>query len=119
MTDGNHATAWAEGADGAGIGEWIKFGFDTPKKIKAIKILAGYAKTETVYFNNNRVKQMIVIFSDGEAQIVNLTDSKDFQRILIDRDRPTQFVKLEIRDVYRGRKFDDTCISEIDFEFKQ
>ena len=120
MTDGNNATAWAEGADGAGIGEWIKFGFDTPKKkIKAIKILAGYAKTETVYFNNNRVKEMKVIFSDGEAQTVNLTDSKDFQRILIDRDRPTQFVKLEIRDVYHGRKFDDTCISEIDFEFKE
>jgi hypothetical protein len=119
MTDGNNATAWAEGADGAGIGEWIKFGFDTPKKIKAIKILAGYAKTETVYFNNNRVKEMKVIFSDGEAQTANLTDSKDFQRIVIDRDRPTQFVKLEIRDVYRGRKFDDTCISEIDFEFKE
>jgi hypothetical protein len=119
MTDGNIATAWAEGAEGAGIGEWIKFGFDTPKKIKAIKILAGYAKTETVYFNNNRVKEMKVIFSDGEAQTANLTDSKDFQRILIDRDRPTQFVKLEIRDVYHGRKFDDTCISEIDFEFKE
>jgi len=119
MADGNIATAWAEGADGAGIGEWIKFGFATPKKIKAINILAGYAKTETVYFNNNRVKEMKVIFSDGEAQTANLTESKDFQRILIDRDRPTQFVKLEIRDVYRGRKFDDTCISEIDFEFKE
>jgi hypothetical protein len=119
MADGNIATAWAEGADGAGIGEWIKFGFDRPKKIKAIKILAGYAKTETVYFNNNRVKEMKVIFSDGEAQTANLTDSKDFQRIVIARDRPTQFVKLEIRDVYHGRKFDDTCISEIDFEFKE
>jgi hypothetical protein len=118
LIDGNNATAWAEGADGAGIGEWIKFGFDTPRKIKAIKILAGYAKTEAVYLNNNRAKKLKVIFSDGEPQIAELKDVNDFQRILIDRDRPTKFVKLEILEVFKGRKFDDTCLSEIDFEFK-
>jgi hypothetical protein len=118
LIDGNNATAWAEGADGAGIGEWIKFGFDTPRKVKAIKILAGYAKTEAVYLNNNRVKKLKVIFSDGEPQIAELKDVNDFQRLLIDRDRPTKFVKLEIMEVYKGRKFDDTCLSEIDFEFK-
>lgn len=119
LTDGNIATAWAEGADGAGIGEWTRFGFDTPRKIKAIKILAGYAKTDPVYWNNNRVKKVKVIFSDGEPQIAELKDVNEFQRILIDRDRPTKFVKLEILEVFKGRKFDDTCISEIDFEFKE
>ncbi len=119
LTDGNNATAWAEGTDGAGIGEWIKFSFDVPRKIKAIKILAGYAKTEGVYLNNNRVKKLKVIFSDGEPQIAELKDVNDFQRIIIDRDRPTKFVKLEILEVFKGQKFDDTCISEIDFEFKE
>lgn len=68
LTDGNIATAWAEGADGAGIGEWIRFDFDTLRKIKAVKILAGYAKTDPVYWNNNRVKKVKVIFSDGDRR---------------------------------------------------
>lgn len=119
LVDGNTTTAWVEGADGAGIGEWVKFGFDTPKNIKAIKILAGYAKTEKVYMTNNRVKKLKIIFSDERYQIADLKDVNNFQRILIDRDSPTKFIKLEILEVYKGSKFNDTCISEIDFEFKE
>lgn len=118
MIDGNKNTAWSEGASGHGIGEWVKFGFDEPKKLKVINIVGGYAKTDKIFKINNSVKKVKIIFSDGKSQIANLKKSKDFQKILIDRDTPTNFVKLEIMDVYKGTKYKDTCISEINFEYK-
>ncbi|MBN2038983.1 MAG: VWA domain-containing protein [Spirochaetes bacterium] len=118
IADGNKLTAWSEGESGNGIGEWIRFGFDTPKNLKAIKIIAGYTKTDRIYKANNRVKKLKIIFSNGKSQTAELKDVQDFQRILIDRDTPTKFVKLEIMDVYRGAKYKDTCISEVEFEYK-
>lgn len=118
LVDGKDSTCWAEGADGPGIGEWIQFGFDTPKRLKALKIIAGYTKTEAIYQANNRVKRLKVVFSDGESQLVDLLDQNGFQRVLIDRDKPTRQVRLIIMDVYKGQKYADTCISEIEFEYK-
>ncbi|MBN2401752.1 MAG: VWA domain-containing protein [Spirochaetes bacterium] len=118
VIDGNKYTAWSEGSNGNGIGEWLRFGFDSPKHIKAINIISGYAKTPDIFRKNNRVKKLKLIFSDGRYQIVNLKDTIDFQKILVDRDKPTQFIILEIQDVYKGLRYNDTCISEVEFEYK-
>jgi hypothetical protein len=118
LVDGKDATCWAEGADGPGIGEWVQFGFDTPKTLKALKITAGYTKTQAVYQANNRVKKLMLVFSDGESLTLNLADQYGPQRVLIDRDKPTRFVKLVIMEVYKGSRYNDTCVSEIEFEYK-
>jgi VWFA-related protein len=118
LADGKDSTCWAEGADGPGVGEWVQFGFDAPKTLKAMKIIAGYSKTPAVYQANNRVKKLMLVFSDGISQTVNLADQYGFQRILIDRDKPSRFVKLVIMEVYKGSRYNDTCISEIEFEYK-
>jgi len=118
LSDGKDSTCWAEGAEGPGIGEWVQFGFDTPKPVKALKIIAGYPKTPAVFQANNRVKKVMIVFSDGESQTATLADQKEFQRVLIDRDKPTRFVKLVIMEVYKGTKYDDTCVSEVEFEYK-
>jgi VWFA-related protein len=118
LVDGKDSTCWAEGVDGPGIGEWVQFGFDAPKTLKAMKIIAGYTKTPAVYQANNRVKKLMLVFSDGQSQTVSLADQYGFQRVLIDRDKPTRFIKLVIMEVYKGSRYDDTCISEIEFEYK-
>jgi hypothetical protein len=118
LIDGKDATCWAEGADGPGIGEWFQFGFDTPKSLKAFKIIAGYTKTDAIYRANNRVKQVKVVFSDGATQVVDLADTYGPQRVLIDRDKPTRSVRFIIMDVYKGARYQDTCVSEIEFEYK-
>jgi VWFA-related protein len=118
LIDGKDATCWAEGADGGGIGEWVQFGFDTPKSLKAFKIIAGYAKTDAIYKANNRVKRLKVVFSDGASQVVDLADTYGPQRVLVDRDKPTRSVRFVIMDVYKGARYQDTCVSEIEFEFK-
>jgi VWFA-related protein len=118
LTDGKDATCWAEGADGPGVGEWVQFGFDAPKTLKAFQIIAGYTKTDAIYRANNRVKQVKVVFSDGASQVVDLADKSGPQRVLIDRDKPTRSVRFVIMDVYRGSRYNDTCVSEIVFEYK-
>lgn len=117
LLDGKSSTAWAEGVDGPGTGEWLKFGLDEPRKVKAVRIISGYPKTPQIFRNNNRVRNIKISFSYGRFQMNELKDVQDFQRILIDRDIPTSYVKLEIMDVYKGEKFDDTCIAEVEFEY--
>jgi hypothetical protein len=117
VLDGKASTAWAEGVDGPGIGEWLKFGLDESRKVKAVRIISGYPKTPQIFRNNNRVRNIKISFSDGHFQMNELKDVQDFQRILIDRDVPTSYIKLEIMDVYKGAKFDDTCIAEVEFEY--
>jgi Mg-chelatase subunit ChlD len=117
VLDGKSTTAWAEGVDGPGIGEWLKFGLDEPRKVKAVRIISGYPKTPQIFRNNNRVRTIKISFSDGKFQMNELKDVQESQRILIDRDAPTSYIKLEIMDVYKGAKFDDTCIAEVEFEY--
>lgn len=117
VIDGKAATAWAEGVEGPGIGEWLKFGLDEPRKVKAVRIVTGYPKTAQIFKNNNRVRQIKISFSDGRFQMNELKDVQEVQRILIDRDTPTKYIKLEIMDVYKGARFDDTCIAEVEFEY--
>ncbi|MEA4962438.1 DUF5050 domain-containing protein [Lutispora sp.] len=127
-------TLWVEGAKGSGIGEWIKLesgridanGKKTAmtQTINGIQILNGHIKSKELYFANNRVKKIQIEFSDGSSIIKELDDEfaeydKSFgeyfgvQEIFFDREIDTDYIKISILDVYRGNKYDDTCISGI------
>lgn len=67
LVDGNPATAWVEGVDGYGEGETLEFcmacnfEYDCGKEtISKIHIVNGYAKNETTFKNNSRVKELEV-----------------------------------------------------------
>ncbi len=117
MVDGNNSTAWNEGVKGDGIGQWVKFDFDKPVKLRAFRIIAGFAKTPRIFRANNRIKKAKLVFSDGQTQVISLKDTMKFQDVLINRALPTSSLKLQVMSVYRGKKFRDTCISEVDFSF--
>lgn len=119
MTDGKKETAWSEGDPGNGIGQWVKFGLDKSKRLKTVRIISGYAKTDAIFRANNRIKQLRMTFSNGKSQVAVLEDTPEYQRVLIDSDSPATFVKFEILEVYKGSKYSDACISEIDFEYKE
>ena len=130
-------TAWVEGVKGPGKGEWVKLKLDaekishssTPFSISEIGIIPGYAKSRTTWYENNRVKKMlVVIYTPASATQENewvalrlfLKDDNKLQlfQVPIDYiaynfDPMTKTVWFKIEDVYRGTKYDDTCISEI------
>jgi hypothetical protein len=110
-------TAWAEGAKNEGVGEWALIKFDYDKKIDDIGIFNGYQKNTNLFEDNNRVKELEISISDGTKKIVTLEDAKDVQWIPLNKQ--TQWIKFRILSVYKGKKYNDTCLTEIIFSHKE
>jgi hypothetical protein len=62
------------------------------------------------------VRSAKLIYSDGSEEMISLSDSPSVQVIPLRRTLPTDFVKMEILSVYPGKKYNETCISELRFE---
>ena len=114
--DGTLVKAW--GVRGKGIGEWIKIIFPSSRTITRIGIVPGYAKSHPRYGNlfrlNNRVKDVRLEFSDGSSVQFTFTDTESMQYINLDPPVQSQYVKIIIESIYRGTKWNDTLISEIE-----
>jgi Nicotine adenine dinucleotide glycohydrolase (NADase) len=113
-------TAWVEGVDGQGIGEWIAVDFDHLRLINAIEINNGYNKGAELYLKNSRVKKLTVEFfqNDKRTVVLNSIELKDNgapQHVSLPKDQVLKAtkVKFTIESVYPGTKFDDTAISEL------
>lgn len=114
LVDNNKSTAWVEGSDNEGIGQSVVFKSDKLQKISRIKILNGYCKSKDLYLKNNRVKAVKIIFSDGTIITRQIKDLyNEFELIEFDSPIDCDELTLEIQEVYKGSKYNDTCISEI------
>lgn len=125
LIDHNESTPWVEGSEGDGISEWVKFentrvvngkNVAMTEYVKGMYICNGYGKTEELYYSNNRVKEIRIEFSNGKSITAKLEDGDKFpQKIDFGEYIETDAIKITILGVYKGNKFDDTCISEISF----
>ena len=115
--DGKRSTAWIEGVDGPGLGEWIRFDFDREINLHRILIQPGYFKSPAVWAQNNRIAIFTAYFSDGTSRDLTFTDRMDSQKVDIGSVR-TKWVKFVIKSVYYGTD-PDTAISEMAFEWDQ
>jgi len=114
--DGSQATAWIEGKDGPGSGEWLKYDFDREINLHRILILPGYFKSPDIWATNNRVAKAALYFSDGTKRVVDFPDRMERQKVDVGSIR-TRWVKIELEDFYFG-KDPDTPISEVAFEWE-
>ncbi len=110
--DDDDNTAWVEGAEGDGIREWIQFDFYKEYKVARIDIISGYSKSRSIFKTNNRIKNLEILLSDGSTLNLDLKDTMDRQQIEIEP-HVTKSIKFIIKDVYKGSKYEDTCISEM------
>jgi hypothetical protein len=115
LFDHEDKTAWVEGVDGQGIGEWIVVEFDRLRVVKEIQINNGYNKDGDLYRKNSRVKEMKVEFSERERRKVVLKDTGTPQPVALPKDQPLKahWIRFTIESVYPGDKWDDTAISEL------
>ena len=113
--DGKRSTAWIEGVDGPGLGEWIRFDFDREINLHRILIQPGYFKSPAIWAQNNRIATFTVYFSDGTSRDLTFTDRMDSQKMDIGSVK-TKWVKFVIKSVYYGTD-PDTAISEMAFEW--
>jgi hypothetical protein len=114
--DGKKSTAWMEGVDGPGIGEWIRFDFDREINIHRVFIQPGYFKSQSIWAQNNRLATVTAQFSDGSSRELTFADRMESQRIDVGAIK-TRWVKLIIKSVYSGTD-PDTALSEIAFEWE-
>jgi hypothetical protein len=114
--DGKKATAWIEGVDGAGIGEWIRFDFDREITLHRILWQPGYFKSPSIWSQNNRLASVTAQFSDGSTREINFADRMESQKTDIGVVR-TKWVRFIIKSVYYGSD-PDTALSEIAFEWE-
>ena len=119
--DKNSATAWCEGAEGAGAGEWIQFEFDREVLLKQIKIEPGYFKNADLWAKNNRVAAVALQYSNGAtAGGFRLRDAMEAQTINIENPVRTGSVKIIIDENYPGASpSGDTLVSEVSFVTEQ
>lgn len=126
----NNSGAWVEGSNGSGIGEYIEikrkldvsdkeYGIDYTE----IVIVNGYLKNEKVWKNNNRVKTLAFYYNDEYMFDIDLEDIYSPQTISLegydihaDSGEEVSF-KFEIKDIYKGDKYDDTAITGIIIDF--
>lgn len=171
LLDRDMTTAWSEGAEGDGIGEYVII--DAGKILQEVMLFRnGYQKTGDLFEANGRVKKLrmtlyvgymipgdvteLYAYSNmvpfGEPVEIGLEDNGGVQQVPIPYDRedvekfqqeqleaflreaasrvaelqstardpgagPVMklFLKLEILEVYKGSRYEDTCISDIWF----
>ena len=105
-------TAWVEGIECDGIREWIQFNFDKEFEVYRVDIQGGYFYTKSVYANNNRIREIEVVFSDSTKELLYFDDVMHWQQKNITPHK-TKSIRFIIKDIYKGLKYRDTCISEL------
>lgn len=111
--------AWAEGAEGDGQGESITLTLDKPSELTHLLINNGYVvrfgKRDENFTNNNRVKSLKVTIN-GDKVIESTLFDHPFEQLidLGDGGGKVKTVQLMIESVYKGEKYEDTCLSGVE-----
>ncbi|MCP4130801.1 MAG: hypothetical protein GY754_07450 [bacterium] len=110
LFDGIKESAWCEGVKGSGIGQWVEF--KLLKNVSGLTIQNGFIKSlckinnndmNAFYKKNNRVKKAEILSADGSISVtINLKDTQKTQNFQV-------FIP---KGVYKGTKWDDTCLGE-------
>jgi hypothetical protein len=139
LCDNNFKTAWVEGVKGYGIGEIFQYFINNYKyykdekfekindyipPINEIRLFNGYVKSEKAFKENSRIKKLKMyvdgqpwvileladttsqqIFEIPEIKYLKIKNRKDYKEDLV--------LKFEILEVYKGTKYEDTCLTEL------
>jgi hypothetical protein len=114
LLDGNLETAWNEGADGPGLGEWVEFQFTLPLTLVRIELANGYQLDEGRFHSSARIKTVQLEYSDGETQLVDLLDTQEYQSINTLSIR-TEWIRMTIVSVHPSYMWADASLSEVRF----
>lgn len=112
LVDGDLTTAWNEGAEGLGTGEWVEFEFTRSVTLARLDVANGYQKDDDRFKGNVRIKTMKLEYSEGSTQLVYLLDTEAFQSINTLRVE-TDWIRLTILSVYPDYIWADAALSEV------
>ncbi|WP_242457106.1 NADase-type glycan-binding domain-containing protein [Treponema zioleckii] len=120
ILDGDFENTWCEAdKDGPGIGESVTVEFAEPVSFDEIQIVNGFVseKWPNLYKDNNRIKGLLLTqvarehFQQKEYTLAD--DVPDWQSIKFELPQTAQTLTFKITDVYKGNKYDDTCLDDV------
>ncbi len=107
-------TPWVESAKEAGIGEGFTIRKASSGSLpKYLLLMNGYISYEKPYLykQNNRIKKIKVTgLESGKSKILDVLDTPHPQTVDISFLTKPEDIRVEIADVYKGTKYDDTCL---------
>ena len=119
VLDGNLATAWVEGVNGSGIGEWIRLDFDREVALSRVLLTPGYFKSANLWAHNNRLAAATFYFSDGSSRRFDFSDRMEEQSLELGGIK-TRWVRMTIDSIFAGSvDSEDTPVSELTFVYVQ
>ncbi len=107
---------WVPGKEksSSGIGEYLEIEFTKPKD--NLVVLNGYVDPykHYLYKANNRVKKAIITSLDKDNPFEIEYDFEDYVHFSeINFPKAVNKVRFTIKEVYKGEKWDDTCITAV------
>lgn len=106
-------TPWVEAVEGEGIGEGFTILNERNRAYPYLLLMNGYIsyKKPYLYKQNNRIKKLkITGIQSGKSKILDVLDTPHPQTIALSFLPKAEDIHVEIADVYKGTKYDDTCL---------
>jgi len=114
VADESGETVWAEGARGSGAGEWIEVEPEVPKPLDSLTIAGGYQKDTDLFRHNARPKRLEILLNGEHRFTADLPDAEGSTVIpVLGYDKPAEKVRVTIREVYPGEKWQDCVITAL------
>lgn len=117
VADDDPVTAWTEGAEGDGPGQWLRLHHSTMKGATRVrlKIRNGYQKSPKLFAANARARKVSIKLLPGGATVEReLTDSQGWQEVVVEQPSgELSGLELKIVSTFPGKKYADLCISDV------
>lgn len=112
VLDGNKKTTWTPSPDDKY--PWIKLTAQTTQTITGLEIENGYSKSEKLYEENRRAKEITVLCGGKEYEFT-LDDAGCgvAQKVKFQKPVESKEIKITVTDFYEGTEYEELCISGI------
>ncbi|MBN2442709.1 MAG: hypothetical protein JXJ04_15240 [Spirochaetales bacterium] len=114
--DNNPETAWSENVEGPGIGETISLELEREIKVDSVDFMAGYF-IDGFYKKNNRIRSLTLQIPGVRDIHLSLRDKMQKQSFRLPENISFSKITIRIDSVYKGDKWDDTCLAEMTFSY--
>lgn len=112
--DENWSTSWCSEEEHPNL----TLTFNSPTDLGKLGLVGGYATTEELYFQNDRIKSLGLSYNGSDPKhgfddIFFLEDTYDMQFVDLN-EKEIGSIRFEVLEVYPGSKYTDLCLAEID-----
>lgn len=111
--DGDIGSSWQEGESGLGEGKSLKINLDGSHKIRYIVLYLGNWRSDEMWGYNARPHELTLQIGDVQKD-VEFTDEKKKFCLSFETPINGDSVSITLKSVYKGTRWEDTCISEIE-----